>query len=1130
MHSIRTKITAVATGAIIFTMVIAAALGVAAIRNIGTNSAKQILLLLCEAGQKNLNSYLRDVQQEARTIDTFVESDLDGLSDDRLQSHVERVKEFFQKIHFPTGGVISYYYRIDPSVSSRVKGFWLVNPDGEGFREHEVTDITQYDTEDTSALVWFTVPKTTGEAVWLPPYITENLDVRVISYNIPVYYEGRFVGVIGIELDCSFMEEQVDNITLYENGYAFVNDPKGNLIYHPRMDVTTMDTPPAVPEGLDSENTIIRYQFEGMDKILVCLPLVNGDRLNVSVPVREINAGWLRWVNTVVIASIILVAAFILFFMRYTRRITKPLQDLTKVAEQIGEGNYDYTPDYEGEDEIGILTRTFGRVTKNLKTSITDLNDLNNRLMLQQESLTALLDNMPALNFSKDMETGAYLYCNQGFAEYVNKPGPEEVIGLTDYDIFDPVTAKYFEEDDRKALLMDEPHKIVENVTDARGYPRQFQTTKMKFYDSAGRKCLLVMSMDVTELERIRKEHEKDRIAAERAQEEKKIYLRLSALSGNLIALYYVDPENNGYTEYNASTGYEGPGIVGQGTDFFTNAQENSLNTIHPDDLALYHSQVTKENILETIERDGMFVLTYRMMRDDIPSYVRLKAAKVEEDGKALLIIGLLDEDAQIRQEQEYARDLSVARKMATVDSMTGVKNKHAYAQWEEKINAQIKAGTQGPFAVVVVDINNLKAVNDLYGHKEGDACIKAACKKICEVFDHSPVFRVGGDEFVVLLSDGDYDRRNLLMEKISALPADRSKIRIGETVSAGMAVFNRNRHHLLLSVFEEADKAMYERKQFLKESCLPEDYLPARDLKPDETAGMPVISVRKKILVADDIEMNREILGDLLQDDYDILYACDGVETMELLHSHKDEISLVLLDLIMPNMNGREVIARMQVDEDLMAIPVIILTVDQEAELDCLRIGAMDFIPKPYPDIDIVKARIAKCIELSEDRELIRHTERDKLTGLLNKDYFFRYVSRLDQIYKGTRLDAAALDVNRFHAVNKQYGRQFGDLVLSSIGINLRKLARRTGGIGCREGGDTFLLYCPHQEDMEQLLNDFRSDVFERKEIENKVSLRFGVYSDAQNQKDVKERFTRAKIAADRVKDDLARTCGYWA
>ena len=108
---------------------------------------------------------------------------------------------------------------------------------------------------------------------------------------------------------------------------------------------------------------------------------------------------------------------------------------------------------------------------------------------------------------------------------------------------------------------------------------------------------------------------------------------------------------------------------------------------------------------------------------------------------------------------------------------------------------------------------------------------------------------------------------------------------------------------------------------------------------------------------------MNREIMGDLLSEDYDISYASDGVEALETLHRHKDEIDLVLLDLQTPNMDGREVIARMQIDEELISIPVVILTVDQDAELDCLKIGAMDFIPKPYPDIEIVKARIAKCI-----------------------------------------------------------------------------------------------------------------------------------------------------------------------
>ncbi len=237
MHSIRTKISAVTIGAIIITMIIAAVLGVAAIRDIGMDSSEQTLRLLCEAGQKNLDAELSDVEQDVQTISAYVESDLDGLDDVRLQAHLDHVSAFFKKVLYKTNGVITYYYRIDPAVSSKVKGFWFVNTDGEGFQEHEVTDITQYDTEDTSQLVWFTVPKATGEPVWLPPYITDNLDARVISYNTPVYLGGRFVGVIGIELDYSFMAGLIDNLTLYENGYAFVDDGNGNVVYHPYMDV-----------------------------------------------------------------------------------------------------------------------------------------------------------------------------------------------------------------------------------------------------------------------------------------------------------------------------------------------------------------------------------------------------------------------------------------------------------------------------------------------------------------------------------------------------------------------------------------------------------------------------------------------------------------------------------------------------------------------------------------------------------------------------------------------------------------------------------------------------------------------------------------------------------------------------
>ena len=1266
MRSIRTKITTVTVSVLVIVMAFATVFGVAAIRNIGNRSAEQTLLLMCETGQKNLNHYLMSVEQSVEMVSAYVESDLDGLDDAHLQAHLDRVGKIFQRLSYKTDGMLTYYYRIDPDVSQAVKGFWYVNLDGEGFQAHEVTDITLYDTQDTSSLVWFTVPKTTGQAVWLPPYITDNLDVRVISYNVPVYFERQFVGVIGIEIDYSMMAEEVNHITLYDNGYAFINDAEGKIIYHPHMDVATMETQPDVPDGLLSDSQFIRYVWDGVEKMAVCLPLCNGVRLNVAVPIREINAVWKSWIITIVIVFCALLAAFIAVIMRFAGRITRPLRELTQVAEQIDEGNYDHTLEYDGNDEIGVLTRTFGRASANLKSYITDLNDLTRRLTLQKESLSALLDNMPALNFSKDAETGAYLYCNQGFAEYTHRATPADVVGLTDFDIFDRETAAHFAADDRRALSMDAPYVFFEDVLDAEGTPRQFRTTKMKFHDSTGRLCLLGMCMDVTELERIRRESEqtqaayqealttsaiyenvvdalsedyfdiyyvdvetgeyieygawteegkrtnekrgadffaetrgnapnyiheedlerfmasiekekllgeikrhgalilhyrllingvptyvsmkatrisgddrhiiigvsnvdsqvKDRMAAEHAREERKTYKRLSALNGNLIVLYFVDPDTEQYVEFSSTRAYENYGIAKQGAGFFDSIYANSLKTVHPEDQTLVQSQLTKKNVLEAIRQDGVFVMNYRLLIGDVPSYVRLKAAMIDEDGKPNLIIGVFDEDAQVRQEQEYARNLSAARRMATIDSLTGIKNKHAYAQWEEKINEKIGGGAQEPFAVVVCDVNNLKAVNDLYGHKEGDACIRNACAKICKVFDHSPVFRIGGDEFVVLLSGDDYSRREALMEQINAVPEDRTQIRIGATIASGMAEYDKYRHYSLLSVFEEADKAMYERKQALKESFQSEGQAPGGQPDPEY---IPVINTRKRILIVDDIEMNREIMGDLLQDDYDILYASDGIEALQTLRSHSDEIDLVLLDLQMPNMNGREVIAEMQVDEDLMGIPVVFLTVDQAAELDCLKIGAMDFIPKPYPDIEIVKARIDKCIELSEDRDLIRNTERDKLTGLLNKDYFLRYVNRLDQVYKNTKLDAVVCDVNRFHSVNKQYGRQFGDLVLRSIGLSLRKLARKTGGIGCRQGGDTFLLYCPHQDDYEPLLREFLSDVFAEAEIAGKVGIRFGVFTDARQAPEIEERFERAKIAADRVKDDPEAICGFY-
>jgi len=458
----------------------------------------------------------------------------------------------------------------------------------------------------------------------------------------------------------------------------------------------------------------------------------------------------------------------------------------------------------------------------------------------------------------------------------------------------------------------------------------------------------------------------------------------------------------------------------------------------------------------------------------------------------------------------------------ATRDELTGVKSKRAYQEAENELDDRLKKGELSDLAIVVCDVNGLKRINDTQGHKAGDEYIRRACKMICDVFDHSPVYRIGGDEFVALLTGRDYENRDMLMRELHRLSS--AHIATDEAiVSGGMAEYIPGQDQSIHAVFDRADATMYEEKMLLKSlgAVIRDDE--------QEQEEVPAITIRKHILITDDIPDNREMLGDLLEDDYDIYYASDGVEALDMLRKHRDEIALMILDLYMPNMTGQEVMRAMQVDEELMSVPVIVLTSDRNAELESLKIGALDFISKPYPDIGIVKARIAKCIELSENRDLIRRTERDKLTGLYNVDYFLRYVNRLDTQNKGAAFDAFVCDVNGFHAVNEKYGRQFGDLVLRSVGIGLRKLARKTGGIGCRQGGDTFLMYCPHRDDYDQLIRKFTADLFVEKETADKVSLRFGVYANAEREPDIDQRFVCAGIAAEMAAADPGKICGYY-
>lgn len=286
--------------------------------------------------------------------------------------------------------------------------------------------------------------------------------------------------------------------------------------------------------------------------------------------------------------------------------------------------------------------------------------------------------------------------------------------------------------------------------------------------------------------------------------------------------------------------------------------------------------------------------------------------------------------------------------------------------------------------------------------------------------------------------------------------------------------------------------------------------------------------AAKRRILIADDEPINRLLLGSVLEESYELIYAADGSETLRQILANIDILSLVLLDLRMPKVTGLEILEIMKNTPDMHKIPVIVMTADQDAEVESLTLGAVDFIPKPYPQPKVILARVLRTIELFEDRQIIRSTERDPVTGLYHKEYFYRYAEQHDRYYPNTDMDAIVVDIHHFHIINDRFGASYGDDILKRIGEKLSETVGATGGIVCRREADTFMIYCPHQNDYKSIL-DRASIEYADGNHTSTVRLRMGIYATVDKTLDIKQRFDRAKMAIDLIRGSLAKNIGIY-
>ena len=282
------------------------------------------------------------------------------------------------------------------------------------------------------------------------------------------------------------------------------------------------------------------------------------------------------------------------------------------------------------------------------------------------------------------------------------------------------------------------------------------------------------------------------------------------------------------------------------------------------------------------------------------------------------------------------------------------------------------------------------------------------------------------------------------------------------------------------------------------------------------------------RILVVDDELINRELLGGIFEDLYEVSYAENGVQAWNMLQDRTMHYSLILLDLLMPEMDGYEFLEKLREKEDLVVPPVIVMTADESAEVRSIKLGAADFLTKPYDMPEVIRARCERTVKFYEDQSLIRAAERDEISGLYSREFFFEYIRQVDTYQPDQRKDAIVLNIEHFHLLNEMFGREVGDDILRTTGIMLTELFADKSCIGCRPNADEFCLYVDHADQYDGVFAGLQEELARLTHVP-RIRFRIGICQDVDRSKPYEAWFDRAKQACDLIRGDYTRQISFY-
>lgn len=524
------------------------------------------------------------------------------------------------------------------------------------------------------------------------------------------------------------------------------------------------------------------------------------------------------------------------------------------------------------------------------------------------------------------------------------------------------------------------------------------------------------------------------KLAMEADQKKSATYTQIAErLASHYDLIYYIDCQSSHYAELSTKRKSGELKVQEEGDDFFGTANKNADRLVFAEDRERIKLFLDRDHLISQLDDRRQLIEDYRMNLDGGKTqYTRMTVTYSSDHGHFIICVENREEDVQ--KEKEHLAALASANQMARRDELTGTKNKTAYQEMEAKLQRQIDE-SNATFGIVICDINGLKVINDTEGHKAGDDYIRTSCKLICNVFDHSPVFRIGGDEFVVVLGGQDYENRESLISALRRQVEENIRLGEGADVASGLATFQSSEDHGVVDVFNRADNQMYEDKARLKRLKLLRE---THSFK--ETANMRAISKERRTML-DALFKAFEVVSEGTY-----VYLCD----MKYDLSRWSKNAVDTYGLPSEYMYGAGDIWENHIHpEDRSAYHK---GIDEIFSGDAAGHDMQYRAQRVTGEYDVCTCRGVVIRDASGEPDYFAGTIRnhaiqghvDTLTGLRNQYGFFEDLEGC--IKRNAMISVMLLGISKFSEINEMHGYRFGNRVLQ---LYARKLFEMVGNTG---------------------------------------------------------------------------------